>query len=162
MAGTPLPPGVDGSFPDQGIEQASLEAGMACRFGDIRRIPIVLPGMDTDRPTAHTRLMWGRNFIMSFVSVAANSTFPMHIHPEEQLMMILDGAMEEGVIDEWLPMSGVMSEEKVDIFTKANPTYGRRPYRSISFIVSTTRLMWCPVYNLILGKALLRNTTLAE
>lgn len=106
LAGTVLPEGADGSFPDQGIERASLEAGRAYRFGDVQRIPIVLPGMDAANPTAHTRLIWGKNFMLSFVHMAANSTFPMHIHPEDQLMMIMDGAMEEGIIDEWLPMSG--------------------------------------------------------
>ncbi len=106
LAGTPLPQGVDGSFPDQGIERTSLQACKAYRFGDIPLIPIVLPGMDADNPTAHTRLMWGKNFMLSFVSMAANSTFPMHFHPEDQLMMVLNGEMEEGIIDDWLPMSG--------------------------------------------------------
>jgi len=106
LAGTVLAEGVDGGFPDQGIERASLEAGKVYCFGDIPLIPIVLPGMDADKPTAHTRLLWGKNFMLSFVSMAANSTFPMHFHPEDQLMMILQGDMEEGIIDEWLPMSG--------------------------------------------------------
>ena len=107
LAGTPLPAGVDGSFPDQGIERASLEAGKVYNFGDMQRTPIVLPGKSESEPTtAHTHILWGKNFMLSFVRMDANSSFPMHIHPEDQLMIILGGAMEEGIIDEWLPMQG--------------------------------------------------------
>ena len=95
----------DVSFPDQGVE-ASLEPGEVYAFDSMQRTPIVLPGMDADAPTAHARLMWGRNVMLSFVSMAPNSSFPMHIHPEDQLMIILRGEMEERIIDTWLPMKG--------------------------------------------------------
>lgn len=93
------------SFPDQGVE-ASLRPGEVYAFDRMQRTPIVLPGMKADAPTAHTRLMWGRNVMLSFVSMAPDSVFPMHIHPEDQLMIVLRGEMEEGIIDTWLPMKG--------------------------------------------------------
>ena len=105
LAGVAHGEDADVTFADQGVE-ASLEPGRAYAFDDMQRTPIVLPGMDADTPTAHTRLMWGRNVMLSFVTMAPNSSFPMHIHPEDQLMIVLRGEMEEGIIDSWLPMKG--------------------------------------------------------
>ena len=107
LAGTSLPEGADVSFPDQGIEKPSHEPGQVYDFSEIQVTPIIMPGKSPDEPTtARTRLIWGKNFMLSFVHMDSNSSFPMHIHPEDQLMMILGGAMEEGIIDEWLPMYG--------------------------------------------------------
>ncbi len=107
LAGTMLPAKADVSFPEQGVEHASLEPGKVYSFGDIQRTPIIMPGKSTSEPTtAHTHLIWGKNFMLSFVRMDPNSSFPLHFHPEDQLMMIMGGAMEEGIIDEWLPMSG--------------------------------------------------------
>ncbi len=107
LAGTPLPEDADVSFPDQEIERSSHEPGKVYNFNEIQVTPIIMPGKSPSEPTtARTRLIWGRNFMLSFVQMDPNSSFPMHIHPEDQLMMILGGAMEEGVIDEWLPMCG--------------------------------------------------------
>ncbi len=105
LAGVEQGEDTDGSFPDQGVA-ASLEPGVVYAFDDMQRTPIVLPGMDANAPTAHARLMWGRNVMLSFVHMAPDSSFPMHIHPEDQLMIILRGEMEEGIIDTWLPMKG--------------------------------------------------------
>ena len=105
LAGVAHGEDADVSFPDQGVEP-SLEPGVVYAFDDMQRTPIVLPGMDADAPTAHARFMWGRNVMLSFVSMAPDSSFPMHLHPEDQLMIVLRGAMEEGIIDTWLPMKG--------------------------------------------------------
>ena len=105
MAGLQHGADVDGSFPDQG-QDASLVAGQVYDFERMQVTPIVLPGMNTKEPTAHTRLMWGRNVMLSWVTMAPNSLFPMHIHPEDQLMICLRGRMEEGIADSWLPMRG--------------------------------------------------------
>ena len=89
------------------VEQSSVKPLCAHNFREIQVTPIIMPGRDPLEPTtARTRLVWGREFMLSFVHMDANSTFPLHIHPEDQLMMILEGAMEEGIIDEWLPMYG--------------------------------------------------------
>ena len=107
LAGTHLAEDAGESFPDPEIEQSSLDPGEVDNFTDIQVTPIIMPGKSPANPTtARTRLIWGRDVMLSFVRMDPNSFFPMHIHPEDQLMIILGGAMEEGVIDEWLPMSG--------------------------------------------------------
>lgn len=103
LAGTEVPKGACVGFPDQGIEP-SLKAGVVYPFEGIPRKPIIMPGREDQTPTAHTILMWGRNFMLSFIRMDGNSSFPHHFHPEDQLMMVLQGEMEEGIIDDWLPM----------------------------------------------------------
>ena len=89
------------------VEHPSVKPFCAYNFGQHQVTPIIMPGRDPSEPTtARTRLVWGREFMLSFVHMDANSVFPLHVHPEDQLMMILEGAMEEGIIDEWLPMHG--------------------------------------------------------
>ncbi len=106
LAGTPLPAGADITFPDQGVE-ASLEAGKVYSGEAIPRKPILMPGRDpAAKPTAHTTLMWGRNFMLSFIRMDGNSSFPHHFHPEDQLMIVLQGDMQEGIDEGWHPMSG--------------------------------------------------------
>jgi gluconolactonase len=48
---------------------------------------------------AHTRLISGKNTQLSFISMDPNSTFPHHIHPEEQMMFVLRGACNEILLD---------------------------------------------------------------
>ena len=48
---------------------------------------------------AHTRLVSGKNTQLSFISMDPNSTFPHHIHPEEQMMFVLRGACDEILLD---------------------------------------------------------------
>jgi len=50
--------------------------------------------------------MWGRNFMLSFIRMDGNSSFPHHFHPEDQLMIVLQGDMQEGIDEGWHPMSG--------------------------------------------------------
>jgi gluconolactonase len=50
-------------------------------------------------PGAHSRLVSGRNMQLSFISMDPNSTFPYHIHPEEQMMLVLRGRGEETLLD---------------------------------------------------------------
>ena len=103
LAGTKLPADADVGFPDQGVEP-SLQAGVVYQFEDIPRQPVIMPGRESLPPTAHTTLMWSRNFMLSFIRMDGGSSFPHHFHPEDQLMMVLQGEMEEGIIDDWLPM----------------------------------------------------------
>ena len=60
-------------------------------------------------PGANSRLIAGRGAQLSFVRLNPGSVFPDHIHPEEQLMIVLRGSMEEGILD------GVTTMNKDDI-----------------------------------------------
>ena len=51
-------------------------------------------------PGAYSRLISGRNMLMSFVSMDPISTFARQIHPEEQIMLVLRGEGEEILLDE--------------------------------------------------------------
>ena len=104
LAGSTLPDGAKVGIPDQGIDP-SLEAGRIYQYEEVPRKPIIMPGRESMPPTAHTTLMWGRNFMLSFIRMDGGSTFPHHFHPEDQLMLVLNGKMNEGIIDDWLPMS---------------------------------------------------------
>ena len=107
LAGTALAEGVDGGFAVEEGEAPSHEAGVLYQFDQLEVTPIIMPGQSPDDPTqARTRLVWGRHFMLSFVEMDPGITFPMHIHPEDQLMLVRQGAMEEGIIDQWLPMRG--------------------------------------------------------
>jgi gluconolactonase len=48
---------------------------------------------------AHSRLVSGKNTQLSFISMDPGSTFPHHIHPEEQMMFVLRGACDEILLD---------------------------------------------------------------
>ena len=48
---------------------------------------------------AYSRLVSGRNTQLSFISMEPNSTFPYHIHPEEQMMLVLRGEGQEIILD---------------------------------------------------------------
>ena len=50
-------------------------------------------------PGAYSRLISGKNTQLSFISMEPNSTFPHHIHPEEQMMFALRGACDEILLD---------------------------------------------------------------
>jgi gluconolactonase len=53
---------------------------------------------------AHTRLVSGKNTQLSFITMDPGSTFPHHIHPEEQMMFVLRGECNEIVLDGEQPM----------------------------------------------------------
>jgi gluconolactonase len=48
---------------------------------------------------AYSRLVSGKNTQLSFISMEPNSTFPRHIHPEEQIMLALRGGCNEILLD---------------------------------------------------------------
>jgi gluconolactonase len=60
-------------------------------------------------PGANSRLIAGRGAQLSFLRMNPNATFPDHIHPEEQLMTVLRGSIEEVILD------GVAAMQKDDI-----------------------------------------------
>ena len=60
-------------------------------------------------PGASSRLIAGRGAQVSFLRMNPNTTFPDHIHPEEQLMTVLRGSIDEVIMD------GVATMQKDDI-----------------------------------------------
>jgi gluconolactonase len=48
---------------------------------------------------AYSRLISGRNTQLSFISMDPGSTFPHHIHPEEQMMFVMRGECDEIILD---------------------------------------------------------------
>ena len=89
---------------------------------------------------AHTRLISGKNTQLSFISMDPNSTFPHHIHPEEQMMFVLRGACNEILLDGEQAMKandivripgnmvhgakiGDLGCDAIDIFWPARPDY---------------------------------------
>jgi len=89
---------------------------------------------------AHTRLVSGRNTQLSFISMDPNSTFPHHIHPEEQMMFVLRGECNEIILDGEQAMKandvvrlpsnmvhgakiGDLGCDALDIFWPARPDY---------------------------------------
>ena len=60
-------------------------------------------------PGANSRLIAGRGAQISFLRMNPNTTFPDHIHPEEQLMIVLRGSIDEVILD------GVSAMQRDDI-----------------------------------------------
>ena len=58
---------------------------------------------------AHSRLVSGRGAQLSFLRMDPASTFAHHVHPEEQLMIVLRGAIDEIILD------GMTRMEKGDV-----------------------------------------------
>jgi gluconolactonase len=89
---------------------------------------------------AHTRLVSGKNMQLSFISMDPNSTFPHHIHPEEQMMFVFRGECNEIILDGEQAMKansvvrlpsnmvhgakiGDLGCDALDIFWPARPDY---------------------------------------
>lgn len=91
-------------------------------------------------PGAYSRLISGKNTQLSFISMEPGSVFPHHIHPEEQMMLVLRGDCDEILLDteqKMMPGSAVvipgnmvhgakMSDigaDALDIFWPVRPDY---------------------------------------
>jgi gluconolactonase len=75
--------------------------------------PTVRPGVVGDlydiqftelQPGANSRLIGGHGAQMSFLQMSPGMTFAAHLHPEEQLMIVLRGSIEELILDGTAPM----------------------------------------------------------
>ena len=108
LAGVKLPKGGKASFPDQGIKKTSVQPGKVYNLNEVQWTGITRPDRTKTykRSTAHSRLIWGKNVMLSFVRMDPNGSFPLHIHPEDQLMIALRGKLIEGLMDYAVPMSG--------------------------------------------------------
>jgi gluconolactonase len=106
LAGVTVPDGAKVGFPDQGIEP-NLVAGQVYRLSEFQLTPITDPdtSLSYKRSGAHSRLIWGRNAMLSFIRMDPRSFFPIHNHPEDQLMTVLRGTLTEGVMDASAPMT---------------------------------------------------------
>jgi gluconolactonase len=56
-------------------------------------------------PGAFARIITGTNMQLSFASLDPGSQFPHHIHPEEQISLVLRGDSEEIILDRSEPMN---------------------------------------------------------
>lgn len=100
-------------------------------------------------PGAHARLISGRNMLLSFISMDPDSKFGHHIHPEEQIMFVLRGAVDEILLDETKRMEahdavripgnfvhganiGSSGAEALDIFWPSRPDYSQKASESMS------------------------------
>ena len=70
--------------------------------------PTVRPGVVGDlhdvqftelQPGANSRLIGGRGAQLSFLQMSPGMTFAAHLHPEEQLMIVLRGSIDELILD---------------------------------------------------------------
>jgi len=106
LAGITLPDGAKVGFPDQGIA-ASISPGQVYRLSEIQLTPLTdtLPNLSYTRSAANSRLVWGRNVMLSFVRMDPGSYFPIHSHPETQLMTTLRGSLVEGIMETPFPMT---------------------------------------------------------
>ena len=50
-------------------------------------------------PGANSRIVSGRNTMVSFISMDPGSVFERHIHPEEQMMLVMRGGCDEMLLD---------------------------------------------------------------
>ena len=48
---------------------------------------------------ALSHLVWGENIMVSFLTMKAGSTFELHSHPQEQIMIVTDGYCDEVIED---------------------------------------------------------------
>ncbi len=55
-------------------------------------------------PGANTRLVSGKNIQLSFITMDPGSNFSHHIHPEEQMMLVLRGDCKETLLEEEIDM----------------------------------------------------------
>ncbi len=144
MAGASVPEAA--GFPDQGVEP-SLQPGVVYNLNEIQFTPVTdpEPSKTYQRSHAMARLVWGRNAQLSFVRMDPGSEFPMHIHPEDQLLLTLRGGLEQGIMEStyrfggernnvvFLPggmaHSAKLSEfgaDQLDVFWPVRPDYVER------------------------------------
>jgi len=105
-------PGLPSSIPSGNFPlNPSIEANKVFDLHDLQFTEL--------SPGANSRLIWGRGAQLSFLSMNPDSNFELHIHPEEQLMIVLRGWIDENILD------GVARMEQGDIlFLPGNMVHG--------------------------------------
>lgn len=143
LAGHKLPLGGSVSFPEQDVVP-SIEAGKLYNLNEIQWTPLTPPESSKSYPRsqANARLIWGKNVQLSVIRMDPHSKFPLHIHPEDQIMVAFRGYCNEGVMDGFDDMhgakrstillpsnmahSGEMGEvgaDAIDVFWPVRPDY---------------------------------------
>ncbi len=107
LAGVSMPAGANVRFPDYGVKP-SLEPGVVSNLNEVQLTPLTPPGENQTyrRSGANSQLVWGRNAMLSFIRMDPLSSFPLHVHPEEQLMITFRGQLDQGGVNRVDPMSG--------------------------------------------------------
>jgi gluconolactonase len=107
LAGVTLAADAKVGFPDQGVTP-NLQAGQVYALADLQLAPVVPPdpSLPYKRAAASSRLVWGKNVMLSFLRMDPNSAFAMHVHPEDQFMTSLRGNAHEIVMDTTTDMTG--------------------------------------------------------
>jgi gluconolactonase len=116
---------------------------------EIPMLPSIKPNMVYDIydlqlaelvPGASSRIITGKNSQVSFIAMEPSSVFDRHIHPEDQLMLVLRGGCSEIILDGeqnmvtddvlFLPANmvhganiGPLGCDAIDIFWPARPDY---------------------------------------
>jgi len=100
-------------------------------------------------PGANSRLIGARGLQASFIRMDPGSTFAAHVHPEEQLMIVLRGTIDEIILDGTAPMAkddilllpanmvhgGVIGEggcDALDVFWPARTDYEDKRLQRLS------------------------------
>lgn len=141
--------GIGVSFPDQGATP-SLEPGVVVSLNDIQWVGVTDPRPDLTyrRSPGQSRMIWGRNAMVSLIRMDPGSVFVLHIHPEDQLTHTIRGSLEQGVMDERIPSSaerghvvflpgnmvhsahlGEFGADQFDVFWPVRPDYVERSQR---------------------------------
>ena len=121
--------------PDLWLVDPSHTPGKIFNLADVQYTELV-----PDLPGAPSRLIWGNAAQLSFLDMYPNTSFPLHNHPEEQLMIAFRGKIEEGILDYTTNMekdailnlpagmvhSGALSDlgcDVLDVFWPVRPDY---------------------------------------
>ena len=138
--------GVNASFPDQGVTPL-LQPGVVVNVNDIQWTPVTDPDKTKSyrRSPGQSRVIWGKNALISFIRMDPGSEFPKHIHPEEQLTHTVRGTVDQGVMDATYAESGTaghtlllpsgmvhsakmgdVGADQLDVFWPVRPDYVQR------------------------------------
>lgn len=91
--------GVPSEFPEPAFPVApTVKPGVV---GDLQDVPFT-----ELQPGANSRLISGRGAQLSFLQMSPGMTFAAHLHPEEQLMIVLRGSIDELILDANAKMTG--------------------------------------------------------
>ncbi len=103
-------------------------------------------------PGANTHLVWGDRVMVSFLTMAPWTSFPRHTHEAEQIMIVVDGYMDEMIdgklyrikkgdvikLRSNLPHGGYLYDVPcvvVDIFAPVRPDYIEKTQKQGSYEV---------------------------
>ena len=106
-AGASLSESAQITIPDQGVKP-SLEAGKVYDLHQIQLTALTpaVEGRSYQHSEANSRLIWGKNAQLSIIRMDAGSSFPMHVHPEDQFMVTIRGTLTQGLMDTNHPVDG--------------------------------------------------------